>query len=145
MRFLLFLFIAIFLITPKSFAKDGFGPLKFTEQNYRAFVQYLTGDYQSTSENGILKNTGGNPDGFAINQAGSVSYFYYCPRGVDCATGGKILAQNACTNISKKKGKGRCFVFAKGRVIVWDDLHIKIPKKITGALINEIFVKNNWR
>ena len=43
-------------------------------------------------------------------------------------------AQNDCTNRSKDRGDGRCFVFAKGRKIVWDSVNYKIKKNL--ALLN---------
>ena len=144
MKKLLGIVFIILFLSVNSQAKDGFGPVKFSTHNYNAFISYLTGDYKSQDHSGLLKNTGGNPDGFAINQAGTVAFFYYCPRGSECMATGTIDAQNACTQKSKKQGGERCFVFAKRRVIVWDSTYIKIPKKITKDQINEIFEKNGW-
>ena len=145
MKFLSYLFLVILLITPKSFAKDGFGPLKFSSNTYQSFIEYLTGDYVPV-QTGVLQGKGGRPLGFAINQEGDTSNFYYCPRkyGDNCMPGAQIDAQNKCTQRSKKKGKGRCFVFAKGRVIVWDDLSIKIPRKPTREQIKKIFSEQGW-
>ena len=42
----------------------------------------------------------------------------------------EIDAQNKCTKESKKRGDDRCFVFAKGRKIVWDSANVKIPRKM---------------
>ena len=132
------------MITPKSVAKDGFGEVKFTSQSYQNFLAYLRGDGNPTAS-GVMM-TSGLPTGFAINQKGNNTYYYYCPKkyGDNCMPGGHIRAQNDCTKRSKKRGNGRCFVFAKGRVIVWDSANIKIPKRVTVEQIREIFKKNGW-
>ena len=144
MKFLSCLFLVVLLITPKSFAKDGFGEVKFTSQSYQNFLAYLRGDGNPTAS-GVMM-TSGLPTGFAINQKGNNTYYYYCPKkyGDNCMPGGHIRAQNDCTKRSKKRGNGRCFVFAKGRVIVWDSANIKIPKRVTVEQIREIFKKNGW-
>ena len=38
----------------------------------------------------------------------------------------------------------RCFVFAKGRVIIWDSVNIKIPRKVTVGQVREIFKEQGW-
>ena len=144
MKKILVIFVLSLLLSLSAHAKDGFGPVKFSTQNYNAFIAYLTGDYKSQDHSGMLKNTGGNPDGFAINQAGTVAYFFYCPKGAECMATGTIDAQNACTKRSKKQGGERCFVFAKRRVIVWDSTYIKIPRKVTKDQVKEIFAKYGW-
>jgi len=144
MKFLSYIFLVTLLITPKSFAKDGFGEVKFTSQSYQNFLAYLRGDGNPTAS-GVMM-TSGLPTGFAINQKGNNTYYYYCPKkyGDNCMPGGHIRAQNDCTKRSKKRGNGRCFVFAKGRVIVWDSANIKIPKRVTVEQIREIFKNNGW-
>ena len=144
MKFLSYLFLIILLIMPKSFAKDGFGEIKFTSQSYQHFLSYLRGD-GNPAASGVMM-TSGIPTGFAINQKGNETFYYYCPKkyGDNCAPGGKIRAQNDCSKISKKRGNGRCFVFAKGRVIVWGSTYIKIPRKVTVEQVREIFKENGW-
>jgi len=44
----------------------------------------------------------------------------------------------------KLKEHGIKFVFAKGRVIVWDSANIKIPKRVTVEVTREIFKENGW-
>ena len=143
-KFLSYLFLVILLITPKSFAKDGFGEVKFSSQSYQGFLAYLRGD-GDPSASGVMM-TSGMPVGFAINQKGNNIYYMYCPKkyGDNCMPGGHMTAQSRCTTNSKKKGNGRCFVFAKGRVILWDSVNIKIPKKVTAEQVREIFKENGW-
>ena len=146
MKIIIYIFICFFSLTFNLFAKDGFGALKFTSYSYGSFVEYLTGEYTPT-QTGVLQGKGGRPLGFAINQEGDLTHFYYCPRkyGDSCMPGAHMDAQNKCTQRSKKQGKGRCFVFAKGRVIVWDGVNIKIPRKPTAEQISQIFEENGWR
>ena len=125
-------------------AKDGFGEVKFTSQSYQNFLAYLRGDGDPNAY-GVMM-TSGKPLGFAINQKGNNTFYYYCPKkyGDNCMPGAHMQAQNKCTTASKKRGDGRCFVFAKGRVIVWDSANIKIPRKVTVEQVREIFEENGW-
>ena len=137
--------IFIFLISfSNSYSKNGTGEVKFSSQSYQNFLAYLRGD-GNPSATGVMM-TSGKPTGFAINQKGNNTFYYYCPKkyGDNCMPGGHIKAQSDCSNRSKKRGDGRCFVFAKGRVIVWDNKNIKIPKRVTVESIREIFKENGW-
>ena len=127
-----------------SYSKNGTGEVKFSSQSYQNFLAYLRGD-GNPSATGVMM-TSGKPTGFAINQKGNNTFYYYCPKkyGDNCMPGGHIKAQSDCSNGSKKRGDGRCFVFAKGRVIVWDNKNIKIPKRVTVESIREIFKENGW-
>ena len=144
MKFLIKLFLISVVLFSNSHAKDGFGELKFTSQSYQNFLAYLRGDGDPTASGPMM--TSGIPTGFAINQKGNNTFYYYCPKiyGDNCMPGGHMKAQNKCTTGSKKRGDGRCFVFAKGRKIVWDSVNIKIPKKVTVEQVREIFKKNGW-
>tara|TARA_A100001011_G_C13937325_1_gene685675 strand:+ start:38 stop:475 length:438 start_codon:yes stop_codon:yes gene_type:complete len=125
-------------------AKDGFGEVKFTSQSFENFLAYLRGDGDQNAQ-GVMMSSG-MPLGFAINQKGNNTFYYYCPKkyGDNCMPNAHMMAQNKCTNRSKKRGDGRCFVFAKGRKIVWDSANIKIPKKVTVDQVREIFKENGW-
>tara|TARA_B100000497_G_scaffold108849_1_gene127266 strand:+ start:151 stop:588 length:438 start_codon:yes stop_codon:yes gene_type:complete len=144
MNFLLKVIILILLFVPNANSKDGFGEVKFTSQSYQNFLAYLRGDGDPAAT-GVMM-TSGKPLGFAINQKGNNSYYYYCPKkyGDNCMPGAHINAQNDCSKKSKKSGNGRCFVFAKGRVIVWDSANIRIPRKVTVEKVREIFKENGW-
>ena len=145
MKKLLEIIVLVLLLSGNAYSKDGVGPIKFTSSCYQAFVEYLTGEYVPTQQ-GALQGKGGKPLGFAINQEGNTTFFYYCPRkfGDNCMDGAWMDAQNKCTKRSKDRGNGRCFVFAKGRKIVWDSVNIKIPRKPTNEQKKEIFAKNGW-
>ena len=144
MNFLFKIILITIILLSNVNAKDGVGELKFTSQSYQNFLAYLRGDGDPNAK-GVMM-TSGKPLGFAINQKGNNTYYFYCPKkyGDNCMPGAHMKAQNKCTTASKKRGDGRCFVFAKGRVIVWDDTNIKIPKRITVEKIREIFKENGW-
>ena len=131
------------LLSGNAYSKDGSGDLRFTSQSFNNFLAYLRGD---GSDKGGVMMSSGMPTGFAINQKGNNTFYYYCPKkyGDNCMPGGHMRAQNDCTNISKKRGDGRCFVFAKGRKIVWDSVNYKIKKNPSVAEIKEVFAKNGW-
>ena len=144
MKIIFYLIVLIFLIIPKSFALNGSGDLKFSNTSWNNFLAYLRGDGDPTAT-GVMM-TSGKPEGFAINQKGNNTYYYYCPKkyGDNCMPGSTIQAQSKCSVASKKRGDGRCFVFAKGRVIVWDNKNIRIKRKVTVEEIKAIFTNNGW-
>ena len=144
LKFYIFLFVNFLILSSNSIAKDGSGELKFTSQSYENFLAYLRGDGDPKAT-GVMM-TSGLPLGFAINQKGNNTYYYYCPKkyGDNCMPGGHINAQNDCSKYSKKRNDGRCFVFARGRVIVWDNTNIRIKKKTTYEEIKKIFQENGW-
>ena len=143
MKKLLEIIVLVLLLSGNAYSKDGTGDLRFTSKSFNNFLAYLRGD--GLDIGGVMMSSG-MPIGFAINQKGNNTFYYYCPKkyGDNCAPGGKIRAQNDCSKISKKRGNGRCFVFAKGRVIVWGDANVKIPRKVTVEQVREIFKENGW-
>ena len=144
MKFLIKIIIITILFTSNSFSKNGFGEVKFTNGSFQNFLSYLRGDGDPNAS-GVMM-TSGKPLGFAINQKGNNTFYFYCPKkyGDNCMPGGHMRAQTECSNLSKKRGDGRCFVFAKGRVIVWDSVNVRIPKKVTVEQVKEIFIENGW-
>tara|TARA_Y100000748_G_C15223542_1_gene382195 strand:+ start:78 stop:518 length:441 start_codon:yes stop_codon:yes gene_type:complete len=144
MRFFIYSFIFSLFLNSNAFTKDGFGEIRFTQQSFQAFLDYLRGDGDPNAI-GVMM-TSGTPLGFAINQKGNNTHYYYCPKkwAGNCMPGAEIDAQNKCSRRSKKKGDGRCFVFAKGRKIVWHSANVKIPKKVSPSQVREIFKENGW-
>ena len=138
MKFIIKVILIFCFLISNSNSKDGAGDLKFTSGNFNHFIDYLKGDGDLMS--------GGKPLAFAINQAGNQSWYFYCPKkyGDNCMPGSAIKAQNKCTIASRKRGGERCFVFTKGRFIVWDDKNIKIKRKTSYDEIKKIFKENGW-
>jgi hypothetical protein len=140
---LLGLIVLALLLSGNAYSKDGTGDLRFTSKSFNSFLAYLRGD---GSDIGGVMMSSGTPTGFAINQKGNNTYYFYCPKkyGGDCQGGGHIRAQNSCSNRSKKMGEGRCFVFANKRLIVWDSVNYKIKKNPSVDEIKELFAKYGW-
>ena len=143
MKKLLGIIFLILLLNSNVYSKDGSGNLRFTANSFNSFLAYLRGD---GSDIGGVMMSSGMPIGFAINQKGNNTFYYYCPKkyGDNCMPGGHIKAQSDCTNRSKKRGEDRCFVFAKGRKIVWDSINYKIKKKPSVMEVKELFAKHGW-
>jgi len=144
MKILIKLLLFLFLFIPSANSKDGFGEVKFTYTSFQHFLSYLRGDGDPNA--GGVMQTSGMPTGFAINQKGNVTFYFYCPKkyGDNCMPGGHISAQNECTKAAKKRGEDRCYVFARKRVIVWDSANVKIPRKVTVEQVKKIFKENGW-
>ena len=144
MKVIIKLLLLISLFIPSAYSKDGFGDVKFTYTSFQNFLSYLRGDGDPNA--GGVMQTSGMPLGFAINQKGNVSWYFYCPKkfGDNCMPGAHINAQNGCSKEAKRRSEDRCYVFAKKRVIVWDNANVKIPRKVTVEQVKEIFKENGW-
>jgi hypothetical protein len=107
------LLVFFFLFISNANSKDGFGEVKFTYTSFQNFLSYLRGDGDPNA--GGVMQTSGMPLGFAINEKGNVSWYFYCPKkyGDNCMPGAHIQAQNACTQEAKKRGEDRCYRICK--------------------------------
>lgn len=145
MKNFLQLFIFIFIIINfknNSLATSGSGELKFSPEQFNSFLAYMRGDGDSKGEVGKRRGT---PLAFAINTSGNYSFYYYCPmKWAGSCYPGDMAAMRECTKISKKRGSGRCYVFAKKRKIVWDSKNIKLRAKFDEDAIRRVFKENNW-
>ena len=139
---LIIIFFFLINVNNISLATSGSGELKFSSSSFNNFLAYMRGDGNPSGEVGKKKGT---PLGFAINEKGNYSYYFYCPMkfGDNCYPG-HMEAMNACSKASKARGTGRCYVFAKARKIVWDSKNIKLRRKFDEQAIRKIFQENNW-
>ena len=123
------IFFAIFIFTIFSniaHSSSGTGPLKFSSTDFEMFLAYMRGDGNSKGEVGYKKGT---PGIFAINKKSTWSYYLYCPKryNENCNFGPGIgKAVQRCSKESKKRGYGRCYLFANQRKIVWDGKNFRI-------------------
>ena len=62
------------LLSGNAYSKDGSGDLRFTSQSFNNFLAYLRGD---GSDKGGVMMSSGMPTGFAINQKGNNTFYYY--------------------------------------------------------------------
>jgi hypothetical protein len=119
--------ILSFLLSVKSYANlggyKGEGELKLSENVLRTFVHYLIGKTHN-------KNQGHAQTGrglfFAVNLQGTEMSYTYCPFGADCSWNPGAVVKHC-----KKRGGSKCFIFASGRKIVWNDINYKFKWKST--------------
>tara|TARA_Y200000002_G_C22067490_1_gene409080 strand:- start:5 stop:445 length:441 start_codon:yes stop_codon:yes gene_type:complete len=135
-------FFIISSFSSYAHSSGGIGPIKFSEIDFEIFMAYMRGDGRSTGEVGKKRGTPGN---FVINKESTWSRYTYCPikYGGNCRTDhGKLIQK--CSKESKKKGYGRCYLFAKYGKIVWDGKNIRLPRKFDQAYIESVFKENGW-
>ena len=144
MKFLRFFLIIFFFANISNVAHPlggGSGPLKFSSDTFDWFLAYMRGDGNPRGEVGRKKGT---PGMFAVNKEGTYSFYYYCPIKFsgNCIFGTEVI--HDCTKQSKKRGYGRCYLFAKQRKIVWDGKNIRLPRKFDEAYIESVLKENGW-
>jgi len=136
-------FIIIFFITlnlNKSFAKssNGSGEVILAQNSLQAFYEYNT--YKK-----------GTPSFFILHPTGKYFNWTYCLKQHtgNCVTNEYPKQIRACTKWAKENDEtGKCFIFAKKRRIVWNNLsnqnYIKVPSKISKEDLIELLLKNNF-
>ena len=122
MKKILWTIVFSFLITFTSHAsKNGSGDLKISEEMLYAMLQY----YWNT------ENKADRPSGLAIRKNGDMIGLSVCPARYagDCIIRDLEPLKYCRENVKKYLGiKENCWMFAKGRKIVWNNLNIEIPK-----------------
>lgn len=113
-----FLIIIFSLICNFAFAKDkyvGRGELILEDVDIDWFMKYLS---PPAGQSPMVFMVAAE-DGKAI-----WSFYYYCPEG-SCKDLNKLEATKRCANSAEKYYKDKkdieCFIFAKERVVVWDN------------------------
>lgn len=121
-----------FLITCASHAsKNGKGDLKITDE----MIGHIIDLYFNT------KNKADRPSGLAITKGGDMIGFSVCPARYagDCIIRDLEPLKYCRQNVKKYlKRKENCWMFAKGRKIVWNNLNVEIPKGTSNQQIKEI-------
>ena len=121
-------------------AKNGSGELKLSKKTMTTFLMYMYGSSNPKYSDGANKKN--NPMLMTISKDGKSSHYYYCPYVQGCETGNYVF--KSIKKCEKRSNGSPCFVFAKGRVIVWDDTNIRIPRRVTVEEIRKIFKENGW-
>ena len=75
MKKLLGIVVLGMILSGNAYSKDGSGDLRFTSQSFNNFLAYLRGDGDPNAY-GVMM-TSGKPLGFAINQKGNNTFYYY--------------------------------------------------------------------
>ena len=145
MNKLLAITILGFLLSTSAFSKSvqGQGSIKFNESTLNHFIKYLSTGTQN-------KNLGASRAGkgitFAVSVSGRMSGYLYCPQGKRCNERNSIGAIKQCRKWVKKylKIKEKCYVFAHGRKIVWNNEMFRIPSKASREDIIKILNDLNF-
>ena len=117
MRLKLLIILIFSLIYSNAIAKDkyvGKGELTLEDIDVEYFMEYLS------------PPAGQSPMIFMVAQEDGTaiwSFYYYCPEG-SCKELDKNEATKVCANSAEKYLKIKdieCFIFARGRIVVWDN------------------------
>ena len=118
MKLKILLILVISLICNNAIAKDqyvGKGNLILDDLEVEWFMKYMS------------PPAGQSPSIFMVAQEDGKSiwsFYYYCPEG-SCKELNKNEATKRCAMSAEKYYKNKkdieCFIFAKGRVVVWDN------------------------
>ena len=135
MKKILSIFVFSFLMTCTSQAsKNGTGDLKINEE----MVGHIIDLYFNT------KNKGDRPSGLAITKDGDMIGFSVCPARYagDCIIRDLEPLKYCRQNVKKYlKRKENCWMFVKGRKIVWNNLNIEVPKGLSDQEIRDILTR----
>ena len=116
---------------------NGQGPLQIKKD----ILDYLLNNYFNP------KNKKDRPTNFAITKTGDMLGLSVCPARYagDCILNPTAALKGCRQNVKKYlKRKERCWVFAKGRKIVWNNLNIEIPKGTPNQQIKEILIAQGF-
>ena len=134
MKIKILLVLIITLFFSNAFAKDkyvGRGELILEDVDIDWFMKYLS---PPAGQSPMVFMVAAE-DGRAI-----WSFYYYCPEG-SCKDLNKLEATKMCANSAEKYYKDKkdieCFIFAKERVVVWDN-------DINPAHWKKSAVKSKW-
>ena len=137
-KFLSIIVLSFLLSTSSSFSSmNGQGPLNIKSD----ILDYMLNYYFNP------KNKTDRPTHFAITKTGDMLGYSICPASYagDCHQTPQTALTGCRKNVKKfLKRKERCWVFAKGRKIVWNNLNIEIPKGTPNQQIKEILIAQGF-
>ena len=139
MKKILTIFIIFFAIsiTPSKASMNGQGPLNIKSDMLDVLLDYYFNP----------KNKADRPTHFAITKTGDMIGYSICPASYsgNCHTTPQTALTGCRKNVKKYlKRKERCWVFAKGRKIVWNNINIEIPKGTPSQQITEILIEQGF-
>ena len=137
-KFLSIIVLGFLLSTSSSFSSmNGQGPLNIKSDILDHMLNYYFNP----------KNKKDRPTHFAITKTGDMLGYSICPATYagDCILRPTAALKHCQQNVKKfLKRKERCWVFAKGRKIVWNNLNIEIPKGTPNQQIKEILIEQGF-
>jgi len=139
----IFSFFLNLIISLNVFAGlEGQGPLKLDPLVLDAFIKYLSPDDHNKKKGSERHGRGWI---FFVEENGLEFAYTYCPQGKQCSGDLSSVKRYCQKNIKKYlKRKGKCYLFARQRTIVWDNKRIDIPPKADFDEIMEILIRNNF-
>ena len=106
------------LMSGNAYAKTGKGELKLTKETMKHFLMYLYGSSNPKYSEG--KNKKNNPLVMTVSKNGKMSHYYYCPWTItQCQDDPTNYGNLSIIECEKRSNGSPCYVFAKGRRIVW--------------------------
>jgi len=129
----LFIFLLNLVFLNYSYAsKNGMGDLKISEE----MMNYIVDLYFNT------ENKNDKPGGLAITKDGDMIGWAVCPARYagDCIMRDLEPLKYCRENVKKYLGlKENCWMLARKRKIVWNNMNIEVPKGISNNEVREIF------
>ena len=126
-----------FIACTSQASKNGSGELKIQDEMINAMLKWYWNP----------KNKSDRPSGLAITKDGDMIGFSVCPARYagDCIIRDLEPLKYCRLNVKKYlKRKENCWMFAKGRKIVWNNLNIEIPKGTPNQQIKEILIAQGF-
>lgn len=131
-KFFLIFLINLIFSTNSYASKNGMGDLKISEE----MMDYIVKLYFNT------ENKSDKPGGLAITKDGDMIGWAVCPARYagDCIMRDLEPLKYCRENVKKYLGlKENCWMLARKRKIVWNNLNIEVPKGISNNEVREIF------
>ena len=130
MKKLFLICVFLFLNTNYSFSTTtGSGEVKFSNLVLDGVLHYF--------DINAVRNKSGNvtgvPSHFAVSKSGRDYGYTYCPSGQSCVNE-PIQALQLC----RKRSGERCYIFARGRKIVWNQINYKVSRKASRSEIRSL-------
>ena len=107
---------------------NGQGNLKLSDYVVDALINYLNPNAVQNSSMGHEQK--GNPMHFAVSVSGMHQGYTYCPRGKNCRPNPGRVIQHC-----EKRAGEKCYIFSRGRKIVWNGINFKFKRKASALEI----------
>ena len=127
-KILIFIIFLTFIPGNAHASLNGQGNLKLSDFIVGALINYLNPNAVHNSSLGHEQK--GNPMYFAVSVSGTHQAYTYCPRGKQCSSNPARVIQYC-----KERAGERCYVFAKGRKIVWNGINFRFKRKASALEI----------
>ena len=131
-NFFLIISLNFIFINSSQASKNGMGDLKISEE----MMNYIVDLYFNT------ENKNDKPGGLAITKDGDMIGWAVCPARYagDCIMRDLEPLKYCRENVKKYLGlKENCWMLARKRKIVWNNMNIEVPKGISNNEVREIF------